>query len=67
LRPRGRESFPIGTGDTTSCKRVTGCSAVAPVVVCTLPVPGHTSNDSTVDVAWPAFLDLFSKAPLLTP
>jgi len=61
------ESFAIGMADTTSCKRVTGCPAVAPLVVCSLPGNSHTSNDATVDVAWPAFLDLFSKAPLLTP
>ena len=61
------EGFPISAADATSCKRFTGCPDAAPLVVCTLAANPQTANQSTVVVAWPAFLGLFSKAPLLTP
>ena len=62
------DNFPIGGGNAdTTCKRFTGCPALEPLVACSLPGTGHTSNDAVVDPAWPAFLKLFSTAPLLTP
>jgi poly(3-hydroxybutyrate) depolymerase len=62
------DPFPIGGGNPDgTCKRYRGCSPLFPLVVCPLPGNSHASHDQVVDPGWPAFLDLFNKAPLLTP
>ena len=62
------DDFSIGGGNLDgTCKKISGCPELAPLVVCSLPGAGHTSNDTVVDPGWPAFLKVFSTAPLLTP
>jgi hypothetical protein len=61
------ENFPIGGGNAdTSCKRVAGCSAQTPLVVCVL-APSASGYDDIVNPGFSTFLALFEKAPLLSP
>jgi hypothetical protein len=64
------EGFPIGgINSDTTCKRVSGCPNLVPLVVCELPFISNelAANATVVVPGWPTFLGLFSKAPLLTP
>jgi hypothetical protein len=61
------ENFPIGGGNPDAlCKQIVGCPGQNPLVVCALP----SSTRSFVDIVNPGFstfLELFEKAPLLSP
>ncbi len=62
------DDFPIGGGIAGStCKRITGCPDLYPLVVCGLPGTGRGGDDNVVNPGFSTFLKLFSKAPLLTP
>jgi hypothetical protein len=66
--PTSQAPFPIGGGNAdTTCQRFVNCSSLAPLIVCTLSTNDHSSHDTVVDPGWPAFLQLFSTPPLLTP
>jgi polyhydroxybutyrate depolymerase len=51
------DPYPIGGGlaDTT-CKKIQGCPALFPVVVCAINNTAHASNPDVVGAAWPTFL-----------
>jgi hypothetical protein len=59
------DPFPIGNGPM-DCRKYKNGPALYPLVVCLLPGTGHASHDNVVDPGWPAFVNLFMTAPLLT-
>jgi poly(3-hydroxybutyrate) depolymerase len=59
------DPFPIGTGPN-DCRKYKNGPALYPMVICLLPGTGHASHDNVVDPGWPAFINLFMTAPLLT-
>jgi hypothetical protein len=60
-------SFPIGGGrPDDTCKRISGCDPLYPIVVCPLPGNRQSGNDETVNPAWSTFIKLFQTAPFLT-
>jgi hypothetical protein len=61
------ENFPIGGGNSeTTCKRIVGCPAQTPLVVCMLPT-SPSGLDDIINPGFSTFLELFEKAPLLIP
>jgi hypothetical protein len=48
--------FPIASVDAGLCKRVLGCPAVYPIVVCDLPFYSRSSQDQIVNPGFTAFL-----------
>jgi poly(3-hydroxybutyrate) depolymerase len=61
------ESFPIGAGNPDStCKRISGCPDLTPLVVCALPGIQHTTNDAVANPGFSAFIKLLENPPLLT-
>lgn len=61
------ELFPIGGGQPNdTCKRLSGCSPLYPIVVCPLLTGKQTSNQDVVKPAWSTFIELFQAPPLLT-
>jgi hypothetical protein len=60
------ESFPIGGGNADSvCKRIVGCPALTPLVVCAIPGNQHASNDAVANPAFCAFIKPLENPPLL--
>jgi hypothetical protein len=57
------EPFPIVGFAADVCKRVKGCPANVPLVICPLPGYGHGNNDNVVNPAWVAFVNLFASTP----
>ncbi|HVU50583.1 MAG TPA: hypothetical protein VHL80_07835, partial [Polyangia bacterium] len=61
------EDFPIGAGNQDStCKRIMGCPALTPVVVCALPGNQHAGNEVVANPGFSAFIKLLENPPLLT-
>ena len=61
------ELFPIGGGrPEDTCKRISGCNPLHPIVVCPLPVRTQSSNQELVNAGWPTFIELFQSPPLIT-
>jgi hypothetical protein len=59
--------YPIGGGKPdTTCKQITGCPALYPLVVCLIPGNQHASHDDTTNPGFTTFLKFFSKPPQLT-
>lgn len=59
--------FPIGGGrPDDTCKRISGCAPLYPLVVCPLPGNRRSANDETVNPGWSTFIKLFQAPPLLT-
>jgi poly(3-hydroxybutyrate) depolymerase len=62
------ESFPIGSlNSDTTCKKIVGCPALTPLVVCALPGSGGGAHDNVANPGFSTFITLFMNAPLLTP
>ena len=60
-------NFPIGGGNAdTVCKKITGCPAKYPLVVCLLPGNAHQSHTSVANPAFVTFLKLFQNPPLIS-
>lgn len=61
------QDFPIGGGKPTdTCKLISGCHALFPIVVCPLPGNRQGSNDDVVNPGGSTFLELFRRPPFLT-
>ena len=59
--------FPIGGGKPDStCKKLSGCPAQYPLVVCLIDGSDHASHDDTVNPGFSTFLKLFSNPPLIS-
>jgi hypothetical protein len=58
--------FPIGGGNASStCKRLHGCSALFPLIVCPLPSAALGSSNASVSIpAFGTFTRLFEQPPL---
>jgi len=51
------QDFPIGSNNADStCKQLTGCPALYPLVVCALPGNQHGTHDSIVNPGFSTFL-----------
>ena len=62
------DDFPIGGGNAAStCKKIRGCPALYPLVVCPMPGEARSSYDSVANPGYASFVRLFSMPPLLTP
>jgi poly(3-hydroxybutyrate) depolymerase len=62
------EDFPIGGAQpANTCKRILGCDALYPLVVCPLPGNGHGSHDNVVNPGASTFIKLFSQGAFITP
>ena len=60
-------NFPIGNGrPDTVCKKISGCPAEYPLVVCLIPGSEHASHDDTTNPGFSTFLKLFSAPPLIS-
>ena len=60
--------FPIGGGNAAStCKLLSGCAPLFPLVVCKLAGTGHSAHLTVVNPGFSTFIRLFEKAPLLAP
>ena len=58
------ELFPIGGGKPNeTCKRLSGCDPLYPIVVCPLLGPRQTANEDVVTPAWSTFIKLFQARP----
>jgi poly(3-hydroxybutyrate) depolymerase len=53
-------------GQDPWCRRIRGCPAATPLVVCLLPGIGRYSHDDVVVPGTLKFIDMFQVAPLLT-
>jgi poly(3-hydroxybutyrate) depolymerase len=59
--------FPIGGGKADStCKKLTGCPANYPLVVCLINGNQHASHDDIANPGFTTFLKLFSTPPLIS-
>jgi polyhydroxybutyrate depolymerase len=59
-------NFPIGGNNPDdTCRRITGCDPLYPLVVCPLPGANRGGNDNVVNPGWPIFVKLFEAPPLL--
>jgi hypothetical protein len=56
--------FPFGPGDQGRCRRITGCSDLAPLVVCAIPGTYPSGNDALANPGFSSFLRLFEQPPL---
>ncbi len=54
-------------GGPAACKQIKGCPELYPLFVCPLPGTNHQSHPDTVNPAVSTYLQLFQKAPFLTP
>lgn len=61
------DTFQVNSTSGPLCKRVKGCPASTPLVVCPLPGNPHASNEFIASPAWATFLELFAGAPSGTP
>jgi hypothetical protein len=62
------QDFPIGGGNPdNTCRKITGCDPLYPLVVCALPGNGKGSHDNVVNPGFTTFIKLFEQPPLLTP
>jgi len=60
------ENFPIGGGNPdATCKRILGCPALTPLVVCAIPGNQHSSNDRVANPGFCAFIKPLENPPLL--
>jgi hypothetical protein len=60
--------YPIGGGKADStCKIITGCPAMYPLIVCLIPGSQHAGHDDITNPGFTTYLKAFEKAPLLTP
>ena len=60
-------NYPIGGGKPdTTCKQITGCPSLYPLVVCLIPGNQHASHTDTTNPGFVTFLKYFQKAPQLT-
>jgi len=54
------DNYPIGGGNADStCKKIQGCPALFPLVVCELPGNGHGSHDNVVNPGAAVFISDF--------
>ncbi len=61
-------NYPVGGANSDStCKRITGCPALYPLVVCALVSNQHSSNSTTANPGFSTFLKAFETTPLFTP
>jgi polyhydroxybutyrate depolymerase len=58
------DPFPGGPAE---CKMIKGCPALYPLVVCPLNGNGHGSHENIVNPGVSTYLQMFQKAPFLTP
>jgi polyhydroxybutyrate depolymerase len=61
------EPFPVPGRPENECRKMKGCPDIAPIVVCPLTGNGHGGHSETVNPTAKVFLEMFMKAPLLTP
>lgn len=62
------EDFPIGgTNPASTCKKIKGCPALYPLVVCALQGTAHGSHDNVVNYGAPKFIKMFSMGDFITP
>jgi hypothetical protein len=62
------ESFPIGGANPDgTCKKIMGCPALTPLVVCPIVGTVVAAQENLVNPGWPTFLSLFEAPPLLNP
>jgi hypothetical protein len=55
------EPFSISSTNASSCKRVKGCPALFPLVICPLEIYStRTADQPVVEPGWPAFVELFA-------
>jgi len=60
------DDFPIGGGKADStCKKIKGCPAEYPLVVCELPGNEHRPHDDVTNPGFATFIKAFSMAPLI--
>ena len=59
------ENFPISTVTDGTCKKITGCPDLYPLVVCPLLAPARVITDNVPDNGIPTFIKLFESPPLL--
>ena len=51
------DNYPIGGGNPDStCKKIKGCPADYPLVVCALPLNDHGSHDAVVNPGFATFV-----------
>ncbi len=58
-------TIPGVTANT--CKKIRGCPALYPLVICELPGTAHGSHDNIANPGFAWFINMFSMPPLLTP
>ena len=61
------QDFPIGGGKSPdTCKFVTGCNPLYPIVVCPLPGHSQSSHDDVVNPGWSTFIKQFQQGAFVT-
>jgi poly(3-hydroxybutyrate) depolymerase len=61
-------NFPIGGGNADNvCKQIQNCPTLYPLVVCLIAGNQHAGHDNIVNPGFSTFLEMFQKAPFLTP
>ncbi len=58
-------NWTVGTDNT--CKQITGCPTLYPLIVCLITGNQHAGHDNLANPAFAQYLQLFQKAPFLTP
>jgi poly(3-hydroxybutyrate) depolymerase len=62
------DPFPIGGGNAANqCKKFKGCPDLYPIIFCTVDNKTHDSHENMAEPGFSTFLQMFQKAPFLTP
>jgi hypothetical protein len=60
-------NYPIGNGRPDDvCKKITGCPALYPLVICLIPGSEHAGHDDTANPGFSTFLKYFSAGSLIS-